>query len=183
MHVWVRERVGPIECDRCRGRLAFVCGECHGEGAVECNMGHDHGCPTCDGTGFRKCVCTPRIEWNEIPRPLVELCGIAVSAWDLLDKLSSIRALIVKAREVHTMLELQTRSALYTVPAGLRHESESQSQPLLRYPARTWMVRSRRQRAPRRSGLSRTHVHVHVDGSNENALDATHWMSLPRVRG
>lgn len=110
LRVWVRDRVGPLDCKTCGGRRAFVCQSCKGDGSCECDMGYDHNCRSCSGSGFAKChACTPRIEWEQIPRPLVRLCGVDVVAWDLLDTLSSMPALVAHARRDGDGLHLQTR--------------------------------------------------------------------------
>ena len=134
LSAWVRERVGPGECQRCRGRLAWVCVSCEGEGSRECDMGHEHMCDSCRGVGFYKCeLCKPKVEWEEIPRPLVRLCGVDVGAWDLLDQLSSIRSLVVQAQREGDLLHLRTRSAKYMLAPPDRCEPYK-SQPLLDYP-------------------------------------------------
>lgn len=97
-------------------------------------MGHDHDCDSCRGVGLYTCeVCKPKVEWEEIPRPLVRLCGVEVGAWDLLDRLSSIRSLVVRAHREGGLLHLRTRSAKYTVAPPDRFET-FKNQPLLDYP-------------------------------------------------
>ncbi len=134
LSVWVRDRVGPIDCTACGGRRAYVCMSCKGQGGCECDMGYEHSCGTCSGTGFRKCrECTPKIEWEEIPRPVVRLCGVDVSAWDLMDQLSSIRSIIVRALADGTQLQLQTRRTKRIVSPIGRHEPRK-NQPVYEYP-------------------------------------------------
>jgi len=96
-------------------------------------MDYEHTCRSCRGTGFHKCACTPRIEWEEIPRPLVRLAGIEVSAWDLLDQLSAMRSLVARAEVERGVLHLHARQTAYVLAPPERYEPHK-NQPVFDYP-------------------------------------------------
>jgi hypothetical protein len=156
LRVWIRDRVGPLDCKTCGGRRAFVCQSCKGEGACECDMGYDHTCHSCRGTGFSKCeTCTPKIEWEQIPRPRVRLCGVDVLAWDLLDALSAMPALVAQARRDGDGLHLQARTLERRVHAPSYWEPRKDQPVYDDYPVGQLVLRfdetKRSQRKPRRS--------------------------------
>ena len=134
LRVWIRDRVGPIDCDRCRGRRAYVCMACAGDGVCLCNMDYEHTCRSCGGRGFHKCAaCTMTIEWEDIPRPLVRICNVEVGAWDLLDALSLLRTSVARAQAEGERLVLHTDKDRRVVEPAAHYDTRTQ-QPVLDYP-------------------------------------------------
>jgi len=134
LRAWIRDRLGPSDCGRCHGRRAYVCSACKGEGWRCCDMDHEHDCRSCHGTGFFKCPCTPTIEWDDIPRPLVRLCGVEVGAWDLLDKLATIRALVVNVRAERGSVIIAHHDACVAVTLAPPGSNEPQPTGVFDYP-------------------------------------------------
>jgi hypothetical protein len=137
MRVWIREQVeslGPVDCDKCGGRRAHVCIDCKGQGGRFCSLDHEHTCRVCSGSGFSKCkACTERIEWEQIPRPQISVCGVELSAWDLLDALRELPGLVAHVQRADLSIVLRAGRRERRVEP-LPHYEPRKLQPVFDYP-------------------------------------------------